>query len=272
MMRGTVLALAVLAAPVAQAQGQGGGLTSLQTGDDARGWEAVGRLDIAGKGFCTATLIAPDLVLTAAHCLFERDTGALIGPERLEFLAGWRNGRAEAYRDVRRALPHPLYVHDGTARTETSRWDIALIELAQPIRSTEVVPFAIAPAAAVGSQVGVVSYAHDRAEVPSLQDVCGTIGAEGGILVFSCDVDFGSSGAPVFQMGDAGAEIVSVVSAKAELEGQRVAVGMDLTQPLADLRAALADTSFAAVPPGDVRVIRPGERTDIGARFVAVGE
>lgn len=268
-MRGLVLALAVAAVPPAGVRAQP---VSLQTMEEARGWQAVGRLDIDGKGFCTATLIAPDLVLTAAHCLFDRDGGAPIGAERLEFLAGWRNGRAEAYRDVRRALPHPLYVHDGTARTETSRWDIALVELSQPIRSTEVVPFAVAPAAGIGTQVGVVSYAHDRAEAPALQEVCGVIGADAGVLVFSCDVDFGSSGAPVFRIHDGLAEIVSVVSAKAELDGQRVAVGMDLGQPLADLRAALADTSFAAVPPGAVRVVRPGERTDTGARFVTVGE
>ena len=34
-----------------------------------RQWQAVGRID-TGPGFCTGTLIAADLVLTAAHCLF----------------------------------------------------------------------------------------------------------------------------------------------------------------------------------------------------------
>jgi len=32
------------------------------------GWEAVGRIDIKGKGTCSGALIAADLVLTAAHC------------------------------------------------------------------------------------------------------------------------------------------------------------------------------------------------------------
>jgi len=269
MMRHVLLCLMLLVPGLAAAEGE---LHPLLTGDEARGWEGVGRLDIDGKGFCTATLIAPDLVLTAAHCLFDRDTGTLIAPERIRFLAGWRNGRAAAYREARRAVPHPLYAHDGTARAETSRWDIALIELSQPIRSTEIRPFAVAPTAAVGTEVGVVSYAFDRAEVPSLQEMCDVVGAEDGVLVFGCDVDFGSSGAPVFAIRDGVAQVVSVVSAKAELDGDRVAVGMDLTQPLADLRAELADTSFAAVPPGEARVIRPGERSETGARFVSVGD
>ena len=42
-------------------------LQSLDTTEAGRAWEAVGRLDIDGKGFCTGTLIAPDLVLTAVH-------------------------------------------------------------------------------------------------------------------------------------------------------------------------------------------------------------
>lgn len=270
-MRHILLVLVLLVASSARA-GDDADLTRLETGDDARGWEAVGRLDIEGKGFCTGTLIAPDLVLTAAHCLFERDSGDLIAPERFQFLAGLRNGRAEAYRDVRRAVPHPLYTHDGTARADVSRWDIALIELSQPIGPAEVAPLAVAETAGIGTEVGVVSYAFDRSEAPALQQLCGLIGSEEGILVFSCDVDFGSSGAPVFRMVDGRAEVVSVVSAKAELDGARVAVGMDLTQPLTDLRAALADTSFAAVPPGDVRVIRPGERAETGAHFVTAGD
>ncbi|MFU8882009.1 MAG: S1 family peptidase, partial [Rhodobacterales bacterium] len=32
-------------------------LTRLDTGDQTRGWEAVGRLDIDGRGFCTGALI-----------------------------------------------------------------------------------------------------------------------------------------------------------------------------------------------------------------------
>jgi len=276
-MRLTFHALAVLCLLVAgagdpAAQGVAGAPVALRTGDAARGWEGVGRLEIAGKGFCTATLIAPDLVLTAAHCLFERDSGAPVSVDRLEFRAGWRNGRAGAYRTVRRALPHPSYVADAGSGTRVSRWDVALIELSQPIRSSEVRPFAVAGAVPVGAEVGVVSYARDRAEMPSLQQMCPVVAEEEGILVLSCEVDFGSSGAPVFHFADGVAEVVSVVSAKAELNGARVAVGMDLAGPLADLRAALADTSFAAVPPGAARVIRPGERIETGARFVSVGE
>ena len=60
-MRRIILALGLIGLCTA-APAQDARLTSLDTGDDARGWEAVGRLDIDGKGFCTGALIAPDLV------------------------------------------------------------------------------------------------------------------------------------------------------------------------------------------------------------------
>ena len=38
--------------------------------DQGREWGAVGRLSLDnGNGFCTATLIAHDIVLTAGHCV-----------------------------------------------------------------------------------------------------------------------------------------------------------------------------------------------------------
>ena len=77
-------------AGAAQAQS----LRALESREEGRRWEAVGRLEIAGTAFCTGALIAPELVLTAAHCLFDPATGSRVHVDDIQFLAGWRNGRA----------------------------------------------------------------------------------------------------------------------------------------------------------------------------------
>lgn len=241
-------------------------LVRLQTLDDSRGWEAVGKLVLGRHGFCTGALIAPQLVLTAAHCLFDHETGKRIAPDQIEFLAGWRDGRAEAYRHVRQAVTHPDYAYGQSDQLGRVAVDVALLELSQPILSTTVVPFAVARVPDRNATVGVVSYAQDRAEAPSLQQACTVIERQEGVLVMTCDVDFGASGAPVFMETEGQIRIVSVIAAKAQVEGETVALGSALEIPLRALMSQITAGGVRGGVLGNVRVLSGGDGG--GAKFI----
>ncbi|WP_299139540.1 trypsin-like serine protease [uncultured Tateyamaria sp.] len=238
-------------------------LRRLNSGDDARPWEAVGRLNVGGTGFCTGALIAPKMVLTAAHCLFDKTTGDRIDHTEIEFLAGWRNGRALAYRTVRRAVVHPDYALADHLSSDGVRNDLALLELDHPVRDGKIKPFLTATRPRRGSQVGVVSYGKGRAEAPSLQEICHVLAQQDGVLVTSCSVDFGSSGAPIFVVHDGEPHIVSVVSAKAEVDGEAVSLGTSLGAPLARLQAEMVAQKGVIT-----QRVQAGARNDTGAKFL----
>ncbi len=244
------------------------GLFSMESRQDGRAWEAVGRLELGGRAFCTGSLITQKIVLTAAHCLYDTD-GNILAPEDIQFLAGWRNGRAAAYRRVRRAVAHPDYDFNAEPSSERVYSDIALIELQHPIRNTTIIPFATGQRPRVGERVGVVSYAHNRSEAPSMQDTCDVMSAQKTVLVMSCSVDFGSSGSPVFAFGPSGATIVSVVSSKAKSGDQPVSLGAPLDTQINEILAMMEHG--AGFPEGSVfRPLRaaPDARKDTGAKFV----
>lgn len=256
-MRVAALFVFLLAVAVPAGAQQDSALRPLQTGTDSRGWEAVGRIELGQRGFCTGALIADDIVLTAAHCLFDKETGARMDPSTIEFLAGWRNGRASAYRRVAQAVSHPDYVFDGRDSTDGVRYDLALLKLDKPIRLPSIHPFATTDKLATGDEVGVISYAQDRSEAPSLQQICHVLERRPEALVLSCDVDFGSSGAPIFSVRGGEVRIVSVVSAKAEMGGRKVSLGTPLEEPLAALMDELSRQA-GRVGPGNVRVLSGG--------------
>lgn len=211
----------------------------LLTADEAKAWQAVGRVNIIGGGFCTGALIAPNLVLTAAHCVFDPETGERLAASDLKFAAGWRQGRASAHRTARRVVVHPAYNTEAEHGFDSVGNDIAILELDHPIRNTAIMPFDRAARPEVGASVQVVSYARERSEMPSIETPCEILGKSRAVLVLSCNASFGASGSPIFVVENGFPKIASVVSAKATWKDQEVSLGTSLGQPLEELMAQL---------------------------------
>ena len=261
-----LLCAALLAATPLGAQ-ESSSLRSLDTLEASKGWQGVGRLNIGKTGFCTGTLIAPDLVLTAAHCLFDTASGRRAEDNSIEFLAGWQGGRASAYRGVRQTVVHDSYQHRASEEQERVGADIALLQLDQPIRHPSIKPFNTGPRVGRGHQLKVVSYARNRANAPSLQDACHVLAKDQGVYVTSCAVDFGSSGAPVFVEENGRAVISSIVSAKAEWDARPVSITVGVAGPLSDLMGQLS-TRATAAPSGGKKLVFQSGMQPSGARFV----
>jgi len=88
---------------------------------------AIGLLQLHGSGICTASVVAPRAVLTAAHCLFDEQDR----PRRsIVFLAGYDRGRAtiEA-RGIDRVVPrgYSRKRHDSSRDVDGLDW--ALVRL-----------------------------------------------------------------------------------------------------------------------------------------------
>ncbi len=215
------------------------GPVMLVSAERAEPWTAVGRVNVRGVGFCTGTLVSDSLVLTAAHCMYDRRTGRRVPLKDVEFLAGWRNGRAVAVRRAQRVAINPAYRYSSTRKLQRVATDLALIQLDRPIPRSQARPFGFARSPVIGQEVKIVSYVKDHEQAPSLQESCRVLGRDPKVLVLSCGVNFGASGSPVFAVENGRPRIASIISAKAEWRSRDVALGTALGETLTRLAAQL---------------------------------
>lgn len=237
------------------------------------GWEAVGRLDVSGMGTCTGTLIAQDLVLTAAHCVMS-EAGEKVAPSAILFRAGLRNGEHIAASRGRAVAVAPDYKpgKNGQLKAVSIRNDVALIQLETPVARALAQPFALHRVARDSGELMIASYGRGRNAAMSIQRECHVLGASAGVLQFDCDITFGSSGAAVLAYDGVRPAIRSVVSAGTTHQGRKIGLGMDLIDivPVLKREIALGAPQVAAKPVVSRRITVGGASggTSVGSRSV----
>ena len=266
-----ILIATLFLSPLTASADQSTSLTDLTQRGDFLGLEAVGRLDNP-NGYCSATLIAPDLVLTAAHCVFQAGSRMQYSAEDLTFRAALTDGKALAERRAIRIAVDPSYDYPGPLSRARVVSDIALVLLEEPISTSIADPFALHSGGTIDGPVSVVSYGRGRNERMSWQRGCNILERDRGLVVMDCDVTYGSSGSAIFARENGRYRIFSVTSAIGTQNGKRVAYGMELSKRVAALKRSIRATPVRRTSAPKRIGTNNSARQTSQARFVRVGD
>ncbi|MEZ5824329.1 MAG: trypsin-like peptidase domain-containing protein [Geminicoccaceae bacterium] len=196
-------------------------------------WVAVGRLDRADGGHCSATLVERDRILTAAHCVID-DTGRTLDPASLHFSAGLDGEEIRAGATGRHIVLDAQFGTDSGGDPQALEQDWALVELDHQLYDGGWLrPVPLAPAHTLsrdlsGIELAQAGYSGDRRDELTRNRTCNLLSlqSEGRLLVHDCDATFGDSGSPIMVQNDGEFFIVAVHSAVARLDGRVVGVAV----------------------------------------------
>jgi protease YdgD len=175
-------------------------------------WHAVTLLEADGIGICTGAMVAPAMLLTAAHCLKDAAGTALLAPARLRVSVGGAEARGVALR-----------VGAGFDPAREAPWasDWALVSLNAPIGAGRVLPL-LRETPPAGSILSLPGFQRDDPGALLVDPACRYLGlrrveGEGVMLAHDCAGTTGSSGGPLLLRGADGRFAIIGVQSKGTL-------------------------------------------------------
>ena len=172
-------------------------------------WRAVGRVNTETGGHCTGVLVGPALVVTAAHCLYDKRKMWYVPVPQVHFVAGFQGDTYTAHTTAKNYIISKSYDEMAPPSRRMAFHDWAIIQLAE----------------AIGYQTGWLGvrdvfldkgldetfvqagYSKDSKTVLSVHIGCPIIkrdievfddGKKRALLVHRCDAVPGDSGSPIF--------------------------------------------------------------------------
>ena len=226
MRRAATLALVILAAAAAPAAAQGaaqGADRRVAVDPNEPPWNAVAKVQTNTGAHCSGVLIAPAVVLTAAHCLYNPRTRAMLQPVSLHVLLGYERARYRWHRLVARLTFGPGF--DGTkGGPQPSDWARLELTEAVPVMPLPLFDAGVGP----GIAVALAGYNQDRAELLMADLAChvlriAVLPGDARFLVHDCAGTHGTSGGPLLTKREAGWAVIAINIAASRAENLALA-------------------------------------------------